>query len=228
MKIAVIIPVYNSSAMLSETLRAIRGGERVPDEIIVVDDGSIDDSGAVATSFGATVIALSANFGPATCRNHAALRARSDVLVFLDADTCVHGDTLKRMESHLELDSELGAVIGSYDDEPRDPGLCSQFRNLAHCYVHHSSKRAALTFWSGCTAQSISRSGWLRSAISKTKHRRYRTRISLIGPRNKDPFGPRDLCYSHEEMDGMEFDRHRCNRSCYPVDGSSPGAREGS
>jgi glycosyltransferase involved in cell wall biosynthesis len=152
MKIAVIIPVYNSSAMLSETLRAIRGGERVPDEIIVVDDGSIDDSGAVATSFGATVIALSANFGPATCRNHAALRARSDVLVFLDADTCVHGDTLKRMESHLELDSELGAVIGSYDDEPRDPGLCSQFRNLAHCYVHHSSKRAALTFWSGCGA----------------------------------------------------------------------------
>ena len=152
MKIAVIIPVYNSSAMLAGALKALRLSERMPDEVIVVDDGSDDDSAAVAAEYGATVISMQQNSGPATCRNHAALKATSDVLVFLDADTCVHRDTLQRMEAYLEQDKELGAVIGAYDDEPSDPGLCSQFRNLAHCYVHRSSKRDALTFWSGCGA----------------------------------------------------------------------------
>ena len=56
------------------------------------------------------------------------------------------------MERHLKEDSSLSAVIGSYDDTPSDPGICSQYRNLAHCYVHHSAHRSALTFWSGCGA----------------------------------------------------------------------------
>jgi glycosyltransferase involved in cell wall biosynthesis len=152
MTITVIIPVYNSSALLADTLEALRKSSRVPEELIVVDDGSVDDSGSIAVRHGATLITMPHNFGPAFCRNSAALTAKSDVLVFLDADTRVHTDTLARMESHFDNEPELGAVFGSYDDQPSDEGLCSQFKNLAHCYVHHSSKRRALTFWSGCGA----------------------------------------------------------------------------
>ena len=152
MTLAVIIPVFNSSALLRETLLALRSSSRLPDEFFVVDDCSTDDSAEIAAAFGATVLRMTHNVGPAACRNYAALAAKSDVLVFLDADTCVHPETLARMERLLAEDTALTAVFGSYDDTPRDQGLCSQYRNLAHCYVHHSSNRAALTFWSGCGA----------------------------------------------------------------------------
>lgn len=152
MTIAVIIPVFNASKLLGDTLLALRLGARAPDELIVVDDGSSDDTAQMAESFGARVLRMPENAGPAACRNHAALLSHSEILMFLDADTCVHADTLERIERQLEADATLSAVIGAYDDRPRDPGICSQYRNLAHCYVHRSANRAALTFWSGCGA----------------------------------------------------------------------------
>ena len=152
MTIAVIIPVLNSSELLSDTLLAVCSGTRVPDELIVGDDGSSDGSARTAEQFGARVVLMPQNVGPAACRNHAALLSQSGILVFLDADTCVHPDTIERMELLLGADASLSAVIGSYDDTPRHPGICSQYRNLAHCYVHRSANRTALTFWSGCGA----------------------------------------------------------------------------
>jgi GT2 family glycosyltransferase len=152
MTIAVIIPVFNSSKLLSDTLLALRSGTRVPDELIVVDDGSNDESAHTAERFGARVVQMPENVGPAACRNYAALLSHSEILMFLDSDTCVHADTIERMEHRLAADASLTAVIGSYDDTPRHPGICSQYRNLAHCFVHRSANRAALTFWSGCGA----------------------------------------------------------------------------
>jgi glycosyltransferase involved in cell wall biosynthesis len=152
MRIAVIIPVLNSSKLLGETLLALRSSTRVPDELIIVDDASTDESARIAEQFGARVVVMPQNLGPAACRNCAALLAQSEILMFLDADTCIHPETLERIELHLLSDAALTAVIGSYDDTPRDPGICSQYRNLAHCYVHRSANRMALTFWSGCGA----------------------------------------------------------------------------
>lgn len=93
MKISVVIPVFNSSRLLNETLHAISSGSRATHELIVVDDRSMDDSAAIAEQFGAHVIVMPENVGPAACRNQAALFAKGDILVFLDADTCVHSDT---------------------------------------------------------------------------------------------------------------------------------------
>ena len=152
MSITVIIPVYNSASLLSETLRALSEGSRQPDELLVIDDGSTDDSAAVAAQMGARVLAMPQNAGPSACRNFAALQTSGSLLIFLDADTQVHADTLAQLESRLEKNPELSAVIGAYDDAPSDPGWISQYRNLSHCYVHRSSRPRALTFWSGCGA----------------------------------------------------------------------------
>jgi glycosyltransferase involved in cell wall biosynthesis len=149
MSIAVIIPVYNSSAMLRETLAAIQAGLRRPDELVVVDDGSTDDSADVAAAHGARIYRMDKNSGPAACRNHGAMQCQSDILVFLDADTKVHETTLQQFEDCLLNHPEYVGVMGAYDDTPSHPGHCSQFRNLAHCFIHRISKRDALTFWSG-------------------------------------------------------------------------------
>lgn len=152
MTIAVIIPVYNSSKLLGDTLRALSLGTRLPDELIVVDDGSTDDSAEIAEGFGAQVIVMPRNVGPAACRNQGVLLSHSEILVFLDADTCVHEKTVEQMGDRIPSDAGLTGVFGAYDDTPLDRGTCSQYRNLAHCYVHRSANRAALTFWSGCGA----------------------------------------------------------------------------
>jgi len=123
----------------------------VPLECIVVDDGSTDESAAVAHEFGATVIS-SPHRGPATARNLGARVAKGDTLLFLDADVCVHPDTVSRVVRNFEADPSLDALIGSYDDSPGSKDFLSQYKNLMHCFVHQHGNREACTFWSGCGA----------------------------------------------------------------------------
>lgn len=77
------------------------------------------------------------------------MHCSSDIFVFLDADTCVHDTTIEQFEECLMNNPDLAGVMGAYDDTPAHPGHTSQFRNLAHCFIHRISKRDALTFWSG-------------------------------------------------------------------------------
>ena len=85
-------------------------------------------------------------------RNRGAELATGDVLLFLDADVCVHSDTLQRMADRLDANPQLDALIGSYDDSPSSPDFLSQYRNLLHCFVHQTGNPRASTFWSGCGA----------------------------------------------------------------------------
>jgi GT2 family glycosyltransferase len=121
-------------------------------ECIVVDDASTDSSARCAAKYGARVIEAPTCKGPAAARNLGALAAIGDILFFLDADVCVQEDTLRTAARRLEADPDLGAVFGSYDDEPDSPEQISCFRNLLHCFVHQTSKENASTFWAGCGA----------------------------------------------------------------------------
>ena len=150
MSLAVIIPVYNDAARLAECLTAVVNSTRVPDELIVVDDASTDSSAEVASSFGARVLRSSVTAGPASCRNIAFESTDCQLIVFLDADTRVHSDTIEGLEKRLLADAGLAAVIGSYDNRPEATGCVSQFRNLSHHFVHGKASTKALTFWSGC------------------------------------------------------------------------------
>src|SRR5262249_62311130 len=90
--ISVIVPVYNGRGTIERCLAALYA-HRAPDvEIIVVDDGSADDSGAVAARTGARVLTLPANSGPAAARNHGASHACGEVLMFVDSDVAVAAD----------------------------------------------------------------------------------------------------------------------------------------
>lgn len=50
------------------------------------------------------------------------------------------------------MDTQVDALIGSYDDDPKSPDFISQYRNLMHCSVHQTGRSEASTFWSGCGA----------------------------------------------------------------------------
>ena len=118
--------------------------------MVVIDDGSTDDSAAVARSFGFHVISTGRPVGPAVARNIGARTARTDLLFFLDADVCVHPDTLERIVRRVDEDPKLDSVMGSYDEEPASRGFISQYKNLMGCYFHPRAKHSASTFWSAC------------------------------------------------------------------------------
>ncbi|MCK6554755.1 glycosyltransferase family 2 protein [Candidatus Binatia bacterium] len=152
MRLSVIVPAHNNGPFLARALKALASSTFRDYEIVVVDDASTDDTPEVAARAGVRVLRLDRNGGPARARNRGAEVATGEFLVFVDADVCVHPDTLGRFDAHFRANPEVVAVMGSYDDTPADPGFVSQFKNLMHHYVHHRSRRDAWTFWAGCGA----------------------------------------------------------------------------
>jgi glycosyltransferase involved in cell wall biosynthesis len=138
--ISVIVPAYNAAEDLEACLEAIEPSRGLVSEIIVVDDGSTDESASIARRMGARVVATPrARSGAATARNIGARASGSDILIFVDADVCVHSGTMERALGLLAADPGLGAVSGSYDDEPHATGDLSVWRNLLHSYTHHTA-----------------------------------------------------------------------------------------
>jgi len=151
-KLSVIIPVYNGGAHLARCLDALRESDRSRYEILVVDDGSTDSSGDVARARGFEVVRMDARRGPAAARNEGARRARGQLLLFIDAGVLARADTLPRVEAFFEEHEERAALFGSYDDAPDAPSFVSQYKNLAHHFIHQRSRADAETFWAGCGA----------------------------------------------------------------------------
>lgn len=169
-RFSVIIPAYNAAAVLGRCLAALGASTFRDYECLVVDDGSTDSTRIIGEECDVRVIALPHNGGPARARNHAAREARGDILVFIDADVCVHPDTLARFDVHFRDAPDAVAVMGSYDDTPADPGFVSQYKNLFHHYVHQQSRTEAWTFWAGCGA--VRRDVFLRCGGFDESYRR--------------------------------------------------------
>lgn len=152
---SVIVPVYQGARVLPRCLAALRASE-MPEgcwELIVVDDASTDATALVAAEFADAVVRLPGRpRGPAYARNRGVELARGEIVVFIDADVCVHVDTLRRFTSVLATEPDVSAVFGAYDTEPEAPQLVSQYRNLLHHFVHYQSAGEAETFWGGCGA----------------------------------------------------------------------------
>jgi len=150
--LAVVIPAYNAAATLSDCLAALRRSNRVPDELILFDDGSSDDTPRIARAAGAVVIRDGpSRQGPAVGRNIGAATATSSTIVFVDADVAIHPHALGRLEAPL-LAGEAVASFGSYDDRPKSRRAAALYANLRHHWVHQNGREEAFTFWSGLGA----------------------------------------------------------------------------
>lgn len=85
--ISVVIPCYNAAAFLRATIESILGQTQPVLEVIVVDDGSTDDSANIAESFGPPVrVIRQPNQGESAARNRGIEAAGGDWVAFLDAD----------------------------------------------------------------------------------------------------------------------------------------------
>lgn len=151
--ISVIMPVYNGIGFLEQSLPplvAMLDNKEIL-ELIVIDDGSLDESVALATKFGAKILFSGGRKGPGAARNIAAKQAQGEILWFVDADVVVREDAVKILKDGF-TNKDVTAVFGSYDDKPAAQNFLSQYKNMIHHYYHQQANKEASTFWAGCGA----------------------------------------------------------------------------
>ena len=112
--VSVIIPARNAAGSIQACLRAVLAQENLAQEmeIILVDDGSTDDTGGLAESLGVRVI-RQVNAGPAAARNAGARLARGEIVAFTDADCVPAADWLSHLIKPLPTPDVVGAK-GAY------------------------------------------------------------------------------------------------------------------
>lgn len=113
MRVSVVVPVRDGAAFVAEALESVAAQSRPAEEVIVVDDGSADDSAAIAASFDGVRVLRQAPAGPAAARNAGVAASSGELIAFLDADDTWTPDKLAYQVGHLEARPHLGGVGGS-------------------------------------------------------------------------------------------------------------------
>lgn len=119
---SVIIAAHNCAEYLRATLTSCLAQTQLPCDILVIDDGSTDDTASVCGAFGGIVrYERVENGGVSRARNIGAAAARGDTLVFLDADDILLPHALKVLGGRLE-ESGAGMAYGMVIERAEPPG----------------------------------------------------------------------------------------------------------
>ncbi|MFX0032879.1 MAG: glycosyltransferase [Candidatus Hodarchaeota archaeon] len=121
--VSIIIPAYNEAKVIEKTIRSVLDLSYSQKEIIVVDDGSKDDTLKIAkfleTHNPIRVISKKKNGGKWHALNKGIELSRSDIIVCIDADTVLDKNAIQPLVSHFS-DSKVGAVAGNIKVGNRD------------------------------------------------------------------------------------------------------------
>jgi len=106
--VSILIPAYNAEAWIADTIRSAIGQTWPRKEIIVVDDGSTDQTYAVAQQFASkdVIVVTHENQGAASTRNHALSLSQGDFIQWLDADDLLSPE---KVETQLKASAEIGS-----------------------------------------------------------------------------------------------------------------------
>lgn len=111
--VSVVIAAYNEQTVIARTIRAVLRNHYEPLEVIVVDDGSADDTaGEVERHFENVRMLRQANAGKSAALNRGIAEATGEIIIALDADTVFAKDTIERLVRHF-ADVGVGAVAGN-------------------------------------------------------------------------------------------------------------------
>ena len=111
MRITVVIPTLNSEPTIGRALEAIYGGDRLPDEVIIVDGCSRDKTIKIAQNFPVRVYP-NPLVHAAAARNIGIQEAHSEVIAFTDSDCVPQADWLARIVMNFDRDDGLAGVGG--------------------------------------------------------------------------------------------------------------------
>lgn len=118
MKISLVIPVYNKGYILERCLRSVYSQTRKPDQVIIVNDGSTDNSLAIINKFvndymlsSDVLIVNTENGGVSKARNIGICKSKHEYITFLDSDDEWDSNYLEDMTNFISLNPD-GAIFG--------------------------------------------------------------------------------------------------------------------
>jgi glycosyltransferase involved in cell wall biosynthesis len=116
-KISVVLPVHNRADVLPRAIRSVLDQRLAGFELVIVDDGSTDDSVAVARSFvdpRISIIELGQNRGGNAARNAGVRAAKAPLIAFLDSDDVYLPEKLERVVTQFERTPDLDLLVDSF------------------------------------------------------------------------------------------------------------------
>jgi GT2 family glycosyltransferase len=128
-RVSVIIPAHNAETTLAECLTRVFQSAYETFEVVLVDDGSIDGTRAIATAFPVRLVPTGGRIGPAAARNLGARAAEGDILFFIDTDVMLGPDSIDRLVRRF-AEGNVDAVCGVQAVDMRHRDLVSQYKNL--------------------------------------------------------------------------------------------------
>lgn len=141
MKASVIIPAKDAADTLTACLEAVLHQTNLTFlkdyEVIVVDDGSSDQTAEIACTFAGVRVIRQTNAGPAAARNRGACEARGEILVFTDADCVPHARWLETLLSRFN-DGDVIGVKGVYSTSSAKP--VARFVQIEYEYKYERMK----------------------------------------------------------------------------------------
>ncbi|GAB3530109.1 hypothetical protein GCM10027443_10300 [Pontibacter brevis] len=124
--VSVIIPCYNHGGYLQDAFESIWNQKYPATEVIVVDDGSTDNTKEVAEKAEGVTYIYQKNQGLSAARNTGVRHSKGEMLVFLDADDWLLPDALHMNVRHLVQNEELAFVSGGHDKVFIDEGTVKE------------------------------------------------------------------------------------------------------
>ncbi len=112
--VSVVIPSYNSANFLPEAIESVLGQTYSPFEVIVVDDGSTDETKQVCDRYPTVRYIYQTNQGVAAARNTGMQVSQGEYLLFLDSDDCLLPEAIEIGVNCINAHPKVGFVFGRY------------------------------------------------------------------------------------------------------------------
>lgn len=116
---SIVIPTYNRTKVLFDTIESLNAGEYVPDEVIVVDQSNppVEFPEKLKAQMGKRLVVIQENIPSLTRSRNIGLRATSnDIVLFCDDDILVNGDSLKILYDTMN-NNEVALAAGIHKEE---------------------------------------------------------------------------------------------------------------
>jgi glycosyltransferase involved in cell wall biosynthesis len=114
MKVSLVVPAYNEEESIAKTLESLKAQTYKDYELIVVDNNSKDNTGAIAKKY-TNLVFLETKKGYINAVNRGVSESRGEILSFCDADTIYPNDWLAKVMAEFEKSTQVAAVYGSAD-----------------------------------------------------------------------------------------------------------------
>lgn len=171
MKYSVIVPLYNKAAYIEKTVKSILAQTEQDFEIIVVDDGSTDDSALIVEKIQNEKIRLlkQKNQGVSAARNYGIQNAQGEYIAFLDADDFWMTNFLEVANGLIQTYPCAGMVCPSYQVTYENRIVHPKWRGVVDTEKHLVDdffEMATGSFWISCSSNTIVK----RDAIDKLNY----------------------------------------------------------